>query len=134
MATYQEIVDKIKALHGVDASVEDILRAMAQDAQFGGTDWVTVFQDLTVSSIKDLTNVAVATDYTASIGQFLSVTCSTVNITITLPAAADNEGGHIYINKVDATAYKVVVTGVKDIEFQNSTMHLISNGVDWKIS
>lgn len=60
MATYREIVDKIKALHGVDASVEDILRAMVQDEQFGGTDWVAVFQDMTASTAR----VGDGTNYT----------------------------------------------------------------------
>ena len=78
--------------------------------------------------------VFVTEDYTALVDQFLDVTCSTVDITITLPAAGVSEGKSVYITKADATVWKVVVTGVKDIEFQNSTMHLISNGVDWKIS
>lgn len=77
--------------------------------------------------------VSVSTDAIAEPGQHISVTCSTVDITITLPSAANNAGMPIWIHKTDATAYRVL-TSVKDIAFQNSTMHLISNGTDWVIS
>ena len=75
----------------------------------------------------------VAVDTTAVIGEHLSVTCSTVDITVLLPDATTNTGYPIWIHKTDATAFEVL-TSVKDIAFQNSTMLLISNGTDWVIS
>jgi hypothetical protein len=81
------------------------------------------------------TPVNVISDATAETGQFISVTCSSVDITITLPdpTLEDNIGHSIWIHKVDATAFKVL-TSVKDLAFQNSTMHLISNGISWVVS
>lgn len=77
--------------------------------------------------------VATAVDAAAEAGQHISVTCSIADITITLPSAALNTGMPIWIHKTDATAFKVI-TSVKNLLFQNSTMHLISNGTSWVIS
>jgi hypothetical protein len=81
------------------------------------------------------TPVDVIGDVTAEIGQFLSVTCSIADITVTLPdpTLLANVGQSIWIHKVDDTDF-VILTSVKDIAFQNSTMHLISNGISWVIS
>lgn len=76
---------------------------------------------------------AVTVDTLAAIGEFLSVTCSTVDIEVLLPDATLTPGASIWIHKVDATAFKVL-TSVKDIKYKRSTMHLISNGADWVIS
>jgi hypothetical protein len=75
----------------------------------------------------------VTVDTTAVIGEHLSVTCSTVDITVTLPDATTNNGYPIWLHKTDATEFKIL-TSVKDIKFQGSTMHLISNGTNWVIS
>jgi hypothetical protein len=75
----------------------------------------------------------VAADTTAIIGEHLSVTCSTVDITVVLPDVAANNGYPIWLHKTDDTAF-AVLTSVKDIKFQGSTMHLISNGTNWVIS
>jgi hypothetical protein len=77
---------------------------------------------------------SVAADATAVIGEHLSVTCSTVDITVSLPDVAANNGYPVWVHKVDATAFKVLVPAAKDIKFQGSTMHLISNGTTWVIS
>jgi hypothetical protein len=74
-----------------------------------------------------------AASFNAVVGTFHSVTCSTADITATLPDASLNAGMPIWIHKTDATVYKIT-TSVKDILFQNTTMHLISNGTDWVIS
>lgn len=76
---------------------------------------------------------AITADAAALAGQHLSVTCTTADITITLPDPAANTGMPIWIHKADATGYRVL-TSVKDLKFQGSTMHLISNGTSWIIS
>lgn len=77
-----------------------------------------------------LTPVSVTIDNIARPYDMLEVTCSTADITITLPDATISAGAPIMIRKVDATAF-AVRTAVKDIAFQNSSLYLISNGVDW---
>jgi hypothetical protein len=77
--------------------------------------------------------VNVSAGYTAKIGEHISVTCSTGDINVILPSAVSNAGFPVWIHKTDATAFKVTTT-VKDIKFQNTTMHLVSNGIDWVIS
>ncbi len=72
----------------------------------------------------------VVTDTAAEQYEFLSVTCSTVDITVTLPDATLTPGVSIWIHKVDSTAFKVL-TSVKDLFFQGTTLHLVSNGTDW---
>jgi hypothetical protein len=72
----------------------------------------------------------VVTDTTAEQCEFLSVACSTVDITVSLPDALLTPGASIWINKADATAFKVL-TSVKDLFFQGTTLHLVSNGTDW---
>ncbi len=127
--SYEELRQKISALNPSHAEVEALFRELYPVE--GQTGWGSDGSPTTdFAGVKPVT---VTEDYTAGLDEFISVTCSTVDITVTLPAAADNSGLSIYIHKVDATAFKVL-TSVKDIEFQNSTMHLISSGADWKIS
>lgn len=76
---------------------------------------------------------AITADAAALAGQHLTVTCSTADITVTLPDPAANTGMPVWIHKADATGYRVR-TSVKDLKFQGSTMHLISNGTAWIIS
>lgn len=79
-------------------------------------------------------NTLVTSNTTAEAGQFLDVTCTTSNITITLPSASENSGRYITVRKADSTGYRVIVTGVKDLTAQNSAMALYSNGTDWVIT
>jgi hypothetical protein len=83
---------------------------------------------------KNRTAVRAATADTLAVeGEFLSVTCSTVNITVTLPNPVASPGYPLWIRKTDATAFEVQ-TSVKNIKFQNSTMKLVSDGTNWVIS
>lgn len=127
--SYEELRQKIAALNPSHAEVESLFREMFPVG--GQIGWGSNGSPTT--DFAGVKPVAVTEDYTAGPDEFISVTCSTVDITITLPSAADNQGLSIYIHKVDATAFKVL-TSVKDLAFQNSTMHLISDGADWIIS
>lgn len=109
-----------------------IIPGTATKISFDSKGLVIAGTQATAADIKAVPR-AVTADTLAAIGEFLSVTCSTVDITVLLPDATLTPGASIWIHKVDATAFKVL-TSVKDIAFQNSTMHLISNGIDWKIS
>jgi hypothetical protein len=73
-------------------------------------------------------------DVTAEAGQFLNVTCTTSDITIALPDPALYVGASIFVRKADATAWQVIVTGVAEMAFQFSSMHLISIGTEWVIT
>lgn len=75
----------------------------------------------------------ITSDDTAVIGEHLTVDCTAGDVTVTLPDATTNEGYPLWIHKSDAGAYRVL-TSVKNIRYQGSTMHLVSNGTDWVIS
>lgn len=72
-------------------------------------------------------------DFTAEAGRLYNVNCTVADITVTLPDPSLNTGSVIFIRKADATAFKVIVTGLKDILFQNSVMMIMSDGNNWVI-
>jgi hypothetical protein len=72
-------------------------------------------------------------DFTAEIGTHHSIDCSGGNVTVTLPDATTNTGYPLWLHKADNSGFRIITT-VKDILYQNSTMHLVSNGTDWVIS
>ena len=74
-------------------------------------------------------------DLAVAAGFHVSVECTVADITITLPdpTLSSSKGMPIWIHKVDNTEFEVKTT-VKDLKYQNSTMHLISNGFNWVIS
>ena len=56
--------------------------------------------------------VAKGADYTATATDYtILVTCAAANITITLPAVANNTGRIYNVKKLDATAWTVIVDG-----------------------
>jgi len=127
--TYEQLKQKIAALSPSHAEVEELMREIySVDGQIG---WDADGNPTTSHGV--ITPVAITSDYTAEAGNFITATASTVDITVTLPAASGNTGKEIFIHKADATSYKIL-TSVKDISFQNSTMHLISNGTEWVVS
>lgn len=89
----------------------------------------------TLSVTQTYQPVAVNDDYVTAIGEFLTVTCTNKDITITLPDVLESVGHEIYVYKADATAFLVkTVPETKDLSSQNSVMHLVSNGTEWVIS
>jgi len=88
--------------------------------------------------------VAKAADYTATDSDYtILVTCSIADITITLPAAADNTGRTYNIKKVDATAWTVIVDGnagelidgaaTQTIIAQYDSLQIQCDGTGWYI-
>jgi VCBS repeat-containing protein len=81
-------------------------------------------------------------DYTATNGDYIiDVTCSTADITITLPAGSTNKT--FAVSKADSTGYKVTIacdgaetingSATLDILYQYSTVQLFWNGTEWRI-
>ena len=61
---------------------------------------------------RNLNVVAKAANYTATATDYtILVTCAAANITITLPAVANNTGRIYNVKKLDATAWTVIVDG-----------------------
>lgn len=96
-----------------------------------------------VGSIS-LPYVAKTADYTATASDYtMAVTCSSANITITLPAASGATGRIYNIKKMDATAYTVIVDGnasetIDDLTTQTllaqyDSIQIQSTGANWII-
>jgi len=93
----------------------------------------------------DFSVAAKTADYTLTASDYTAlVTCSSVNITITLPAAASVVAGKVYnIKKVDATAYTVIIDGDSSETIDGATTFTLtsqyenltiqSNGSNWFI-
>jgi hypothetical protein len=132
-----DVIDKTgSSLEDIETRLHSMLQSIFQaDVDLFDTDKEKHITNLLAYNWdrNKVYSVNVAANYTAQIGEHISVTCSTVDITITLPDATTNAGMPVWVHKVDDTAFKVL-TSVKDICFQGSTMHLVSNGIDWVIS
>ena len=76
------------------------------------------------------TVVTKTSGYTANTGEDVLVTCSSADITITLPAASGNSGKTILVSKRDATAYNVIVDGDSTETINGSLTHVISTQYD----
>ena len=97
-----------------------------------------IVNDLLSTASPTANPVSVFNPYVASSGEFLTVTCTDADIPITLPdpTLLLNKGHSIFIHKEDLTDYRVTfpATDVPDIAFTGTTMHLLSNGIEWVIS
>jgi hypothetical protein len=70
------------------------------------------FRALVFADMPVLPYIAKIADYTATAADYtIAVTCSVVDITITLPAAATCAGRIYNIKKMDATAFHVIIDG-----------------------
>lgn len=114
----------------VDEKVNVNTVNIASNTENIATNLLAIVENALAISILEPDPREVLADTTAAQYEFLSVVCSTVDITVTLPDASLTPGASIWINKKDATAFKVL-TSVKDIFFQGTTLHLMSNGIDW---
>ena len=86
---------------------------------------------------KTANYTAAATDYT------ILVTCSSANVTITLPAASGCSGRIYNIKKLDATGYNVIIDGnsaetldgalTKTLTAQYETLTIQCDGSNWHI-
>ena len=83
-------------------------------------------------------------DYTAGASDYtILVSCSSANITITLPAVASYVGRIYNIKKIDATGYTVIIDGnssetidgalTQTISTQYETITIQNNGSAWYI-
>jgi len=100
---------------------------------------------LDVVGSLSLPYVAKTADYTATISDYtIAVTCSSVNITITLPTAVGITGRIYNIKKMDSTAYTVIVDGTgsetidgtttKNLTTQYDSIQIQSTGSAWIIT
>jgi len=94
--TYEQFRQKLAALTPNHAEVEHLLREVFTED--GQVSWSSSGAPSTGGMA--INPVAVTADYTAEAGDFVSVTASTVDITITLPTAVGADGKSIYIHKV----------------------------------
>lgn len=97
---------------------------------------------LQVTGSLSLPYVAKTANYTATLNDFtIAVTCSSANITITLPTSVGITGRIYVIKKMDNTSYSVIVdaNGTQTIDgsetvsltTQYQTIRLQSNGSNW---
>ena len=84
--------------------------------------------DITSPSVRSV--VTKTSGYSAAVGEDVLVTCSSANITITLPAASGNSGKTILVSKRDATAYDVIVDGNGSETINSDLTHVISTQYD----
>jgi hypothetical protein len=73
----------------------------------------------------------VSADTTAAINDFLQVDASAGAVTITLPTPTN--GSHILVSKTDSTTNAVVITGVANIVYPDTTLHLYADGTAWRL-
>jgi len=100
--------------------------------------------DIKATAAVKNTIVNKTVDYTATIQEYILVSCSVANITITLPTAIGVEGREINISKIDSTGYNVIIdtTSTQTIngeleqriitQYTNATF--VSNGANWIIN
>jgi hypothetical protein len=91
-----------------------------------GKNWEDHRLDETLHFPYEVT--AKTADYAPTSGELVECDCTTGNITITLPTAS---GFPVIIRKVDASANKVIITGMQDIAFQNTAIQCVYNGSGW---
>jgi hypothetical protein len=77
-------------------------------------------------------HIIATTSTTATVGTYLDCDCTSGIITVTLPTGTN--GDQINIRKTDATVNKVVITGVGDIAFQGTSIHLYNVSGTWRPS
>ena len=87
--------------------------------------------------------VAISSNYTATINDFVLISTSTADITVTLPTAVGVSGQQINICKVDSNAYDVIVDTTSSqtiigsltqtISNQWSNVTFVSDGTNWVI-
>lgn len=97
------------------------------------------------SGSSTLTDVAVTEDYVVATGiDIVLCDCTSNNITVTLPAAADSDGRVIYVKKTDAAAtYYVTIDGsgaetidgaaITILATGGDCVALYCNGISWSI-
>ena len=71
--------------------------------------------------------VSKVADYTAVIEDYVLVSASVADITITLPTAAGVEGREINITKIDSTSYNIIVDSTSSQLIIGSLTQTISN-------
>ena len=87
--------------------------------------------------------VSASTDYVSLVNDYVLVTSSSVDITITLPTAIGVSGKEINISKVDATTYNTIVDTTLSqtiigettitISEQYTNVSFVSDGTNWLI-
>jgi len=71
--------------------------------------------------------VSKSVDYTAVIEDYVLVSCSVADITITLPTAFGVEGREINITKIDSTSYNIIVDSTSSQLIIGSLTQTLSN-------
>ena len=87
--------------------------------------------NISVAGSISLPCVAKTADYTLTDADYtVAVTCSSVNITITLPVVAGCIGRVYNIKKMDATAYTVIVDGAGSETIDGDETQILSGQYD----
>jgi len=129
---WDDDVNEIKTKHNFNANLIDV----------NTTAIATNVSDIALKANKH--NIVIkSADYTAIINDYVLVSATTVDITITLPTAVGVGGQEINITKMDATAFNIIVntsasqtiignlTDTISKQWTNATF--VSTGSNWVI-
>lgn len=125
-------------------SASDVGRVAAVDEANTFTETNTYSGIVDFNASVQFAYVAKTADYTATALDYtIAVTCSSADITITLPTAVGITGRTYNIKKMDATAYTVIIDGAgtetidgdtaKAIATQYDSLQIQSTGAGWVV-
>lgn len=136
---WDDDMNEIKIKVNANATITDTNTANIATNALGISNLVT---NLAAKADKDVI-VFKAIDYTAIINDYVLVTASTVDVTITLPTAVGVSGKQINITKIDSTAFDVIVNTTlsqtiigqltQTISNQWSNATFVSTGTNWVV-